>query len=264
MTGRVIFASDLEVLKKTPSDSVDLIYVDPPSIEYLDDSAGGSVPILASEEVQHASYLRFMSLRLVQFHRILKPSGSLYLQLRSNEAPYVRVEGDKVFGRSNFLNDIIWAFDYGGKTRTRWPSKHENILVWAKTKGQHIFNVADIDREPYLSDRVRGEKLEKGKLPCDFWFHNIVSPSSHEKLGYPSQKPLFLAKRIITASSPPGGLVLDCFAGTGTVGEACIQLGRNFTLVDNNKEAIKVMRKRFSSYKTSDRSILFLNRSKVL
>lgn len=265
MKNRVYFAEDLSVLQKIPSSSVDLVYVDPPSTKYHDESslAWSDVGLVVSPtDTLFDNYIRSLSLRIAQFHRILKDTGTLYLQIRSVDAPYVRVTGDKIFGRQNFLNEIIWAFDFGPKPKNRWPEKHENILVWAKEKGSHIFNADAIDREPYVGTGLSIEKKANGKLPTDCWVQGIVHPISHEKTGYPGQKPLSIAKRIILASSPLGGLVVDSYAGSGTVGEACLQTNRNFILVDNNSEAIKVMRKRFSYYNTEGRSLLFLNRMK--
>jgi len=282
---RVYFAENLDILQKLPSESIDLVYIDPPfntgktqkrqnakmsrvdgpgdrsgfgDHQYVVDDLG---PVISYEDAYHEAYLSFLRIRLSQIHRILKTSGSLYLHLDYREVHYAKVVGDQIFGRENFLNEIIWAYDYGGKPKNRWPAKHDNILVWAKKKGSHVFNVDDIDREPYMAPGMVGpEKAARGKLPTDCWWHTIVSPTGKEKTGYPTQKPLPVLKRIIRASSPPGGLVLDCFAGSGTTGEACLALGRNFILVDSNLPAIRVMRDRFAPYIKDGHPIRFLNR----
>ena len=144
-----------------------------------------------------------------------------------------------------FLNEIIWAYDYGGRPKRRWPAKHDNILVYVKDRERHIFNRDAIDRIPYLAPGLVGkEKAERGKLPTDVWWHTIVGTNAKERTGYPTQKPVGLAERIIRASSDPGELVLDPFAGSGTVGAAATELGRRYLLIDENAEAVEVMRKR--------------------
>jgi site-specific DNA-methyltransferase (adenine-specific) len=151
------------------------------------------------------------------------------------------------FGRACFLNEIIWAYDYGARTRRRWPPKHDNILVYVNDPSQYVFNAEEVDREPYMAPGLVGpEKAARGKLPSDTWWHTIVSPTGKEKTGYPTQKPLGILRRIITASSRPGDLVLDFFAGSGTTGIAAAELGRDFLLVDNNLEALIVMARRFA------------------
>lgn len=153
---------------------------------------------------------------------------------------------DEIFGRECFLNEIIWAYDYGGRPKNRWPPKHDNILFYAKEPGKHIFNVDGIERIPYMAPSLVGdEKAALGKLPTDVWWHTIVPTNSREKTGYPTQKPLGILRRIIQASSRPNDIVLDFFAGSGTTGVAALELGRRFILVDNNPEAIQVMLKRF-------------------
>jgi site-specific DNA-methyltransferase (adenine-specific) len=153
---------------------------------------------------------------------------------------------DLIFGRDNFLNEIIWAYDYGVRTKKKWPAKHDNILLYAKDCLRYIFNYADLDHIPYMAPGLVGpEKAAHGKTPTDCWWHTIVATNGKERLGYPTQKPLSILSRIVRASSPPKGLVLDFFAGSGTTGAAALEAGRSFILVDNNPEAIQVMRRRF-------------------
>jgi site-specific DNA-methyltransferase (adenine-specific) len=153
---------------------------------------------------------------------------------------------DNIFGRDCFLNEVIWAYDYGGRTNKKWPPKHDNILVYVKNPREYVFNVDAIDRIPYMAPGLVGaQKAAQGKRPTDTWWHTIVSPTGKEKTGYPTQKPLGILRRIIAASSNPGDLVLDFFAGSGTTGAAALELGRGFLLVDDNEQAIRVMAKRF-------------------
>jgi site-specific DNA-methyltransferase (adenine-specific) len=152
---------------------------------------------------------------------------------------------DAVFGRDCFLNEIIWAYDYGAKPRTRWPTKHDTILVYVKTPGGHVFNVDDVEREPYMAPSlVSAAKRERGKLPTDVWWHTIVPTTGREKTGYPTQKPEGILRRIVQASSRPGDRVLDLFAGSGTTGAVAAALGRDALLVDVSPEAVRVMRQR--------------------
>ncbi len=180
---------------------------------------------------------------------MLKPTGSLYFHIDYREVHYCKILLDEIFGRESFINEIIWAYDYGGKPRTRWPAKHDNILFYAKDPAHYTFNVDAIEREPYMAPGLVGpEKAARGKLPTDTWWHTIVSTNGAEKTGYPTQKPLGVINRILQASSNPGDLVLDFFAGSGTVGAACLKLGREFILVDDNPQAIEVMAKRFAGF----------------
>jgi site-specific DNA-methyltransferase (adenine-specific) len=191
-------------------------------------------------------YLSFLEPRLREAHRILAPNGSLYFHIDYREVHYCKILLDEIFGRECFLNEIIWAYDYGGRPKNRWPAKHDNILFYAKEPGKHTFNIDEIERIPYMAPGLVGaEKAALGKLPTDVWWHTIVPTNSREKTGYPTQKPLGILRRIIQASSRPGDWVLDFFAGSGTTGVAALELGRRFILVDNNPEAIQVMTKRF-------------------
>lgn len=201
---------------------------------------------LSAYNDRFADYFGMLEPRLLEAWRLLAPNGTLYLHLDYREVHYAKVACDALFGRDRFLNEIIWAYDYGAKTKTRWPAKHDTILVYAKTPGGHIFNADDVDREPYMAPKlVTPEKRERGKLPTDVWWHTIVSPTGREKTGYATQKPVGILRRIIAASSHPRGLVVDLFAGSGTTGAAALELGRRFVLVDESAQAIEVMRARF-------------------
>ena len=192
-------------------------------------------------------YFGFLEPFLVEARRLLKPSGSLYLHLDYREVHYAKVLLDQIFGRDCFVNEIIWAYDFGGRPKNRWPAKHDNILFYAKSIGHNLFNREEIQRIPYMAPGLVGpEKAARGKLPTDTWWHTIVSPTGKEKVGYPTQKPLGVLKRVVSASSPPGGLVVDLVAGSGTTGMAAAQLGRRFILADHSEEAFKVMRRRFA------------------
>jgi len=172
----------------------------------------------------------------------------LYFNIDYREVHYCKILLDEIFGREAFLNEIIWAYDYGGRSKNRWPAKHDNILFYAKEPWEHIFNIDEIERIPYMAPSLVGaEKASIGKLPTDVWWHTIVPTNSREKTGYPTQKPLGILRRIIHASSRPGDLVLDFFAGSGTTGVAAFELGRRFILVDNNPQAIEVMKRRFAT-----------------
>ncbi len=267
MSGRIIFGDNLAALEKMADHSVDLIYIDPPfntgreqsrtRIRTRPSESGDRVGFQGRRyETQVVGrsayrdtfddYLLFLEPRLREAYRVLTPQGSLYFHIDYREVHYCKILLDEIFGRESFINEIIWAYDYGARTRKRWPAKHDNILWYAKDPERYIFNYEDIERIPYMAPGLVGEeKAKRGKLPTDTWWHTIVGTNSREKTGYPTQKPVGILRRIIQASSNPGDTVLDFFAGSGTVGAVCLELERNFILVDNNPQAIEVMRKRF-------------------
>jgi len=186
--------------------------------------------------------------RLREAYRLLKPQGSLYFHIDYREVHYCKILLDQIFGRASFLNEIIWAYDYGARTRKKWPPKHDNILLYAKDPEHYTFNVDEIERIPYMAPGLVGkEKAERGKLPTDTWWHTIVPTNGKEKTGYPTQKPLGILRRIIQASSNQGDVVLDFFGGSGTTAAACLEFGRTFILVDNNPQSIQIMQKRFAN-----------------
>lgn len=270
---RVIQGDNLAVLQSIPDESVQLIYVDPPFNTGRVQSRGSSTTTrtetgnrigfkgqryeivketVLSYDDEFKDYWSFLEPRLEEAWRILNETGTLYLHLDYRESHYAKVLLDALFGRECFLNEIIWAYDYGGKAKSRWPSKHDTILVYVKNPDKYYFNNESVDREPYMAPGlVTPEKVAKGKLPTDVWWHTIVSPTGKEKTGYPTQKPLGILRRIIQASSKEGDTVLDFFAGSGTTGHAASSLNRNFILIDQNPEAIQVMKERFSSLAVS-------------
>lgn len=267
MENRIVFGDNLKVIRSLDSDSIDLIYIDPPfntgkaqtrrQLKTIASEEGDrvgfkgrhySTTLLGEQHYQDAfdDYLAFLEPRLKEAYRVLKPYGSLYFHIDYREVHYCKLLLDHIFGRECFVNEIIWAYDYGARTRKKWPPKHDNILWYAKDPTNYIFNYEDIERIPYMAPGLVGkEKAKHGKLPTDTWWHTIVGTNSKEKTGYPTQKPLGVIRRIIQASSRPGDMVLDFFAGSGTTGAACLELGRNFILVDNNPQAIQTMKRRF-------------------
>ena len=173
----------------------------------------------------------------------MPPHGTLYFHIDYREAHYCKLLLDELFGRDAFLNELIWAYDYGAKPRRRWPAKHDTILVYVRTPGAHHFDADAVEREPYMAPGlVSAEKAARGKRPTDVWFHTIVPTNGREKTGYPTQKPEGVLRRMVAASSRPGGWCLDPFAGSGTLGAVCRELGRRFVLIDSNPVAIEVMR----------------------
>ncbi|MFF0909485.1 DNA-methyltransferase [Microbacterium enclense] len=190
-------------------------------------------------------YWGFLEPRLVEAWRLLADDGTLYLHLDYREVHYAKVMCDALFGRERFLNELIWAYDYGAKSRRRWPTKHETILVYVKNPDRYFFDTDAVDREPYMAPGlVTPEKAARGKLPTDVWWHTIVPTTGREKTGYPTQKPEGVLRRIVQASSRPGDRVLDMFAGSGTFGAVASPLGRRSVLIDDNADAVAVMRKR--------------------
>jgi len=272
----VVEANNLDYIRTLPGNSFRLIYIDPPfntgrvqrrqslkTIRTTEDggSRGGfkgqrydvAKGLLTQYDDSFEDYWAFLEPRLQEAWRLLTDDGTLYLHLDYREVHYAKVMLDALFGRDSFLNEIIWAYDYGARSKSKWPAKHDNILVYVKNHSNYVFNATEVDREPYMAPGlVTPEKVALGKLPTDVWWHTIVSPNGKEKTGYATQKPVGVLRRIIQASSNPGDWVLDFFAGSGTTGAAAQQLGRRFLLVDQNPEAIAVMRKRFNADASPD------------
>jgi site-specific DNA-methyltransferase (adenine-specific) len=264
---RIYCSDNLPVLRSLPDSSIELIYLDPPfntghsqtrtrisTIRAeVGDRTGYQGQRYKSIKLKTSSYpdayndfLEFIEPRLVEARRILTQDGSLFFHIDYREVHYCKILLDGIFGRPSFLNEIIWAYDYGARTRRKWPPKHDNILWYVKDPKNYIFNYQDIDRIPYMAPGlVSPEKAARGKTPTDTWWHTIVGTNSREKTGYPTQKPEGVLQRIILASSNKGDTVLDFFAGSGTTGAVCHKLGRTFILIDNNPESLKVMVKRF-------------------
>lgn len=262
------FGDNLDVMRDWPDGSFDLIYIDPPfntgrtqtrtQIKTTRDDKGDRMGFKGrryrtvtigtqSFEDSFENFMAFLQPRLEEAFRLLKPNGSFFLHLDYREIHYAKVALDALFGRDSFINEIIWAYDYGARTKKRWPPKHDNILWYAKDPDNYTFRYDEIDRIPYMAPGlVTKEKAAQGKTPTDTWWHTIVSPNSKEKTGYPTQKPLGVISRIVRAHSNPGDRVLDFFAGSGTTGEAAIRQGRSAVLVDNNEQAMRVMAKRLA------------------
>ncbi|HVE67935.1 MAG TPA: site-specific DNA-methyltransferase [Solirubrobacteraceae bacterium] len=238
----LVQAENLEVLPALPDGAFDLVYIDPP----FNTGRRQSRRALGYED-SHADYLAFLRPRLEHARRLLAEHGTLYVHLDPRESHYVKVMLDELFGRECFLNEIVWAYDYGGKPRNRWPAKHDTILVYVRTPGAHWFDADAVEREPYMAPGlVTAEKAARGKMPTDTWWHTIVPTNSAEKTGYPTQKPEGVVRRIVAASSRPGGWCLDFFAGSGTLGAVCAGLGRRYVLVERNPEAVEIALRRLS------------------
>ena len=271
MNNQVFFGDNLKFLADLPECSIQLIYIDPP-FNTGRNQARTRIRTIGSEEGDRIGFqgrryetqvlgqsgyidkfddfIAFIAPRLKEAHRVLAPNGSLYFHIDYREVHYCKILLDQIFGRENFINEIIWAYDYGARTRKRWPAKHDNILWYAKDPRNYIFNYEEIERIPYMAPGLVGEeKAKRGKLPTDTWWHTIVGTNSREKTGYPTQKPVGIIRRIVQASSNPGDTVLDFFAGSGTIGAVCLEMDRRFILVDNNPQAIEVMKKRFEGVK---------------
>ncbi len=270
---RILHGDNLSVLQHIKPASIELIYVDPPfntgrrqtrtQIKTIRDASGDRVGFGGQRyrtelvATQHAGYhdafddfLGFLRPRLLEAHRILSPTGSLFFHIDYREVHYCKILLDEIFGRDCFQNEIIWAYDYGARSTKRWPAKHDNILWYTRDPTNYTFNLNESDRIPYMAPGLVGaEKAARGKTPTDVWWHTIVSPTGKEKTGYATQKPLGILERIVRVHSNPGETVLDFFAGSGTTGEAAAKHGRSFILVDESEAAIAVMEKRLKPYR---------------
>jgi site-specific DNA-methyltransferase (adenine-specific) len=268
----VILGDNLAVLPGIPSGRFDLIYIDPPFNTGKAQSRTGLATVrdprgdrtgfqgaryrttrLESRSYPDAfdDYPGFLEPRLREAHRLLSPTGALFVHLDYREVHYAKVLLDQIFGRDCFQNEIIWAYDYGARATRKWSAKHDNILWYTRDPARYVFNLAEADRIPYMAPELVGpEKAARGKTPTDTWWHTIVSPTGKEKTGYPTQKPVGILERIVKVHSSPGMQLCDFFAGSGSFGDAADRLGRDVVLIDSNPEAIDVMRRRFAGRDT--------------
>jgi len=264
----VLFGDNMELLPRLASGSFQLVYLDPPfntgrtrrqtTLATTQDPAGDRTGFggrrfrttrLATRAYADSftDFPAFLEPRLREAYRLLDEEGSLFVHLDCREVHYIKVLLDGIFGRDCFQNEIIWAYDYGARTTKRWPAKHDNILWYSRHPTRYRFDLAEVDRIPYMAPELVGAvKAARGKTPTDTWWHTIVSPTGREKTGYPTQKPLGILQRIVTVHSRPGDLVGDFFAGSGSFGDAADRLGRNVVLIDSNPDALDVMRTRFA------------------
>lgn len=239
-----IYKGDNIDILKNLNQKFELIYTDPPFNTGKTQKRDN-----LSYDDSYLDYINFLKPRLELAHDLLTEDGSLFVHLDYREVHYIKVELDKIFGRRSFINEIIWAYDYGARSKKRWSAKHDNILWYAKNPSNYIFNFCQMDRIPYMAPALVGpEKAAIGKTPTDVWFKTIVPTNSKEKTGYPTQKPLSILNRIVTIHSNVGSNCLDFFAGSGSFGDACYKNSRNCVLIDQNEQAIDIMKKRFSTY----------------
>jgi site-specific DNA-methyltransferase (adenine-specific) len=265
----VILGDNLEVLSGFADGSFQMVYIDPPfntgekqirrSLSTSADEQGDRIgfggrryrtELLESSSYRDSfdDYLAFLAPRLEEAHRVLDRTGTLYFHIDYREAHYCKLLLDEIFGRDCFLNEIIWAYDYGARSKRRWPAKHDTILVYVKDPKDYYFDPESVDREPYMAPGlVTPEKAARGKLPTDVWWHTIVPTNGSEKTGYPSQKPEGILRRMVQASTRPGDWCLDFFCGSGSLGAAAAKLDRRYLLVDSNPEAVEIARRRLKS-----------------
>lgn len=243
MSVEIIHGDNLSVLKSVPSNSIQLSYIDPPFNTGRKQVRQDKVYADTFD-----NFREFIVPRIEEAYRVLSDNGSLFIHLDWRECHYVKVWTDEIFGKDNFMNEIIWSFDYGGRSKKKWSAKHNNIFWYVKDVNNYVFNYDQIDRVPYMSPGLVGkEKAEKGKPLTSVWWNTIVHTNGKEKTGYPTQKPLKILERIVKVHSNPGDNLLDFFAGSGSFGDAANRQGRNCILIDQNPIAIRVMQQRFAS-----------------
>jgi site-specific DNA-methyltransferase (adenine-specific) len=268
-TDQVLLGENLALLPRFADGSFQLVYIDPPfntgraqvrkTLSAVSDSDGERTgfqgrryrtQLLAESSYRDAfdDYLGFLEPRLEQARRLLREDGTLYFHIDYREAHHCKLLLDEIFGREQFLNELIWAYDYGARATRRWPAKHDTILVYVKDAARYYFDSEAVDREPYMAPGlVSAEKVARGKLPTDVWWHTIVPTNGSEKTGYPTQKPEGIVRRMLQASTRPGDWCLDFFAGSGTLGAVAAKLDRRYVLIDSNPEAVRVMRERLGT-----------------
>ncbi|MHB1810583.1 MAG: DNA-methyltransferase [Solirubrobacteraceae bacterium] len=269
----ILLGDSLALLPRLVDGSFQLVYIDPPfntgrrqtrltlatSASEDGDRTGFQGRRFATRLLAESSYadsfedyLAFLEPRLNHARRVLNDTGTLYFHIDYREAHYCKLLLDEVFGRECFLNEIIWAYDFGGRPKRRWPAKHDTIFVYAKDRERNHFDAEEVEREPYMAPGlVTQERAARGKLPTDVWWHTIVPTAGREKTGYPTQKPEGIVRRMVRASTREGDWCLDFFAGSGTLGAVAKALGRHYVLIDSNPEACEVMRRRLGAAEQS-------------
>jgi site-specific DNA-methyltransferase (adenine-specific) len=270
----ILLGENLEILPRFADGSFQMIYIDPPfntgkqqarkTLATVADKNGDRVgfqgrrfktQLLAESSYSDVfeDYLSFLEPRLTHARRLLADSGTLYFHIDYREAHYCKLLLDEIFGRESFINEIIWAYDYGARAKRRWPAKHDTILVYVKDPGGYFFDSEGVDREPYMAPGlVTAEKVAKGKLPTDVWWHTIVPTNGRERTGYPSQKPEGILRRMVQASTREGDWCMDFFAGSGTLGAVAAKMGRRYVLIDSNPESHRVMLERLGGQDGGD------------
>jgi site-specific DNA-methyltransferase (adenine-specific) len=273
---QIMLGDNLELLPGFAAESFQLVYIDPPfntgkvqarkTLQAVADRDGDRTgfqgrryrtKLLAESSYRDSfeDYLAFLAPRLQQAHRLLAREGTLYFHIDYRESHHCKLLLDELFGRECFLNEIVWAYDYGARSKRRWPSKHDTILVYVKDPSAYFFDSEHVDREPYMAPGLlTPEKAAQGKLPTDVWWHTIVPTNGREKTGYPTQKPEGIIRRMVQASTRPGDWCLDFFAGSGTLGAVAAKLGRRYVLIDSNPEAVQVMHARLDGGQPGRRS----------
>lgn len=269
-TRQIVHGENLDVLRDLPDGFARLVYIDPPfntgatqrrqRLRVTRDEgakrkgfAGRTYAVertaSPSYEDRFDDYVGFLLARVAEAVRCTTADASFFVHVDPRESHYVKVALDGLFGRASFMNEIVWAYDYGARSRTRWPAKHDVILWYARDPSRYVFRFDDVDRIPYMAPKLVGaEKAARGKTPTDVWWQTIVPTKGREKTGYPTQKPLAILERIVRVHSDPGDVVLDFFAGSGTTGEAAARHGRGFVLVDESAAAVEIMRERLAAY----------------
>ena len=246
-------APALEFLSTISTESIDMIYTDPPfgtgDVQRLDRKKKGTILSTASYSDRFDDYLEFLRPHVEEFYRVLSGHGTMYLHLDQRWSHYAKVMCDDVFGYDNFINEVIWSYNYGGRGKRCWPKKHDNILVYVKDRSNYRFNWDEIDKIPYAAPELQKDPVRAalGQVPTDVWPLGIIGTASKERVGYPNQKPVRLISRAIVASSMKGDIILDPFAGSGSTGAAALSVDRKFLMCDQSSIAIEVMKERFKA-----------------
>lgn len=261
---QLFFGDNLHIMRALPSNSVDLIYIDPPFFSGRNYNVvfGDQNEVRSFTDIWEGGmpgYLTWLNARLLEMKRLLKPNGSIYIHLDYHACHYVKVEMDKIFGYESFRNEILWCYEKptSGKAK-HWPRTTDTILYYTKnTDKEHTFNIDSVriphsektkaNYKPGLKGSTYGYDItlnEKGKVPWNWWVIAPAYKSLIENIGYPTQKPEKLLERIIKASSNPGSIVADFFCGGGTTPVVAQRLGRRWIAADISKIAVSVTRDR--------------------
>ena len=268
---QIILGDNLIELPKLPDAFATMVYLDPPfntgktqkrtrmkvteaSADEAGDRTGFGGKRFNTEELDSPTYEdsfddfeAFLIPRIEAAIHCLTANGSLFVHLDYREVHYIKVALDKLLGRDHFINELIWSYDYGARSKKKWSCKHDTILWYAMNPKDYIFNYNAMERIPYMAPGLVGaEKAARGKTPTDVIWCTIVPTNGSEKTSYPTQKPMKLLEMLIRVHTNPGDTVLDFFCGSGTTGDAAFKNGRGYVLIDHNPEAIDIVTDRLT------------------
>jgi DNA modification methylase len=235
---RLFWGDNLHVMRQLPSESIDLIYIDPPffSGKQYNVIFGDQNELRSFSDIWEGGlpgYLIWLNARIYEMKRLLAKTGSIYVHCDWHASHYIKQEMDKLFGHDCFLNHVVWLYGLGGSSPRYWPRKHDDLIWYSRLPDRQFFHASKV---PATSQRMKGQE----KKAPDYWDIPSINNMASERIGYPTQKPEALLERIILSSTPPGGTVADFFVGGGTTPAVAQRLGRRWIVCDQSRVAVAI------------------------